>query len=293
MIVQLRIEELARDMLRRYGASEPPFILFLGKACLRDATAQFGDVLKQGFLKDGPEGSEALARALDLAADWNDVLQKMARIFPGKALRRRVLSIYQRIPIPSFYQDLAVMIRQGCFREILTTNFDTLLEQALEATGMRRGADYRVVNLQRPEQTTSEDAPGVLLFKLNGDLGETVFNPDSIDAALKLVKRELRRDLVVVGYEGETDPINDWFAKNGGAVWWIAEKTSRTQKILSQIGSSRDLHVLEGRSAAPEWFFLHLFQLVVKSQLEFTDDPSLETSDTDRSTPKEIDLTTS
>ena len=275
MIAQKRIEELAGEMLHQYRESEPPFIVFLGKACLRAATAQYTEQMKQSFMRAARTGeNSAVVKFLGSPLNWNDLLEQGLKTIPPNnrgSLRRLALSVYRRIPIPSFYQDLAVMTRQGYFREILTTNYDTLLEQALEATGMRRGVEYHVINLQNPDRPAISDASGVLLFKLHGDLGEQEFdlNPGSLDHALQMVRPELRRDLLVVGYEGEAESINPWFCTSGaGAVWWIAENTDPVEKILEEIGASRELHVLNGRYASPEWFFQHLFQLVVKSQLE-------------------------
>jgi hypothetical protein len=260
MEARMRVEELAADMLRRYRDSQPPYILFLGRGCLREASSQYGEVLVRDLFKDYPwfESFKTLG--------WPNLLENTLSLAKTAAAQRAVLSLYRRLPVPSFYQDLAIMVRQGFFREILTTNFDTLLEQALEATGMRRGAEYVVFNLQKPQATPGTGAPGaVLLFKLHGDLNEKDFelNPETIEAALHMVKRELRQDLLVVGYESESQEINPWFVKNSGQVWWIAENTSASGNILSQLPNP---HVLDGKYASPSWFFQHLSHLVVTSQ---------------------------
>ena len=59
--------------------------------------------------------------------------------------RYRVLEpFYRRVPVPLFYQDLADLLVGGFVTHILTTNVDTLLEQALDGRGLTAGRDYGV-----------------------------------------------------------------------------------------------------------------------------------------------------
>jgi hypothetical protein len=270
MIAQKRLEELAGEMLGRSRDGKPPFLLFLGSACLRTATERYRKEIMEGFLQEVKK-EPVLREVMSSVKDWNEVLLKLRDHVPSPVLRRLLYSVFHRIPIPSFYQDLAVMVRQGFFREILTTNFDTLLEQALDATGMRRGAEYRVINFQKSDEKPNPSGSGVVVYKLKGDLGGQQFGLTAprIDSALFPLDQDLRQDLLVVGYEGEAESINPWFAKGGGGeVWWIAENIGPADKILHDIGELRELHVLDGRYASPEWFFQQLFQLVIKSQLD-------------------------
>ncbi len=64
--------------------------------------------------------------------------------------RFRVLEpFYRRVPVPLFYRDLAALAA-GFVTHVLTTNVDTLLEQALGAVGLTVGRDYCVDVCVRP-----------------------------------------------------------------------------------------------------------------------------------------------
>ena len=149
-------------------------------------------------------------------------------------------SIYRRIPVPAFYQDFARIIKGGYVRQILTTNIDSLLEQALESQGLARDVDFEVVVLGTPcsrdalsaleEQDASERQ---LIIKLHGDItqGEFGLAQDEIDhavrAARRYIKDELDADLVMVGYEAESGPLNEWLARARSGFWWVDEEPSR------------------------------------------------------------------
>jgi Effector-associated domain 1/SIR2-like domain len=149
-------------------------------------------------------------------------------------------SIYRRIPVPAFYQDFARIIKGGYVRQILTTNIDSLLEQALESQGLARDVDFEVVVLGTPysrdalsaleEKDASERQ---LIIKLHGDItqGEFGLAQDEIDhavrAARRYIKDELDADLVMVGYEAESGPLNEWLARARSGFWWVDEEPSR------------------------------------------------------------------
>ena len=56
-------------------------------------------------------------------------------------------TIYRRIPVPAFYQELARLVKAGYVRHVLTTNIDSLFEQALESLGLVRDIDFDVIPL--------------------------------------------------------------------------------------------------------------------------------------------------
>jgi len=141
-------------------------------------------------------------------------------------------TIYRRIPVPPFYLDLARLVKAGYVRHVLTTNTDSLFEQALESIGLVRDVGFEVILLgtvTSREALDKLDAPAStpLIFKLHGDItqGEFGVTPDEIDyavnAAKRFIRNELQGDLTIVGYEGESQPVNDWLARSPGDVWWV------------------------------------------------------------------------
>ena len=140
-------------------------------------------------------------------------------------------TIYRRIPVPVFYQELSRLVKAGYVRHIITTNIDSLFEQALESVGLVRDVDFDVIPLGTEtsrDALTDLDVNRPLVLKLHGDIsqGEFGVTPDEIDYAVHTAKRFIKDELqraaiVVVGYEDESGPLNDWLARAMGEVWWV------------------------------------------------------------------------
>lgn len=142
-------------------------------------------------------------------------------------------TIYRRIPVPAFYQELARLAKAGYVRHVMTTNIDSLFEQALESLGLVRDVDFDVILLgtQSSRENLSQLGDGAqtpLLLKLHGDIsqGEFGVTTDEIDYAVhtakRFIKNELQSGIVIVGYEGESQPLNSWLARTPGEVWWVS-----------------------------------------------------------------------
>ena len=211
--------------------------------------------------------------------------------------RYRVLEpFYRRVPVPLFYQDLADLVLGGFVAHILTTNVDTLLEQALEAVGLTTGRDYCVQVIGHPDPTWAEP-PKVptrtSIIKLYGDLGQEQLpmGPDEIDRVItrnrSLLSSELASDLVVVGHE--VDParpraIDEWLARGDGEIWWVHPEQPAPESIAPIVGNRAVTFLTGETQGEPEAFFgqlnLYLIRLpaveVLGSSQATPDDDALE-----------------
>ncbi len=187
--------------------------------------------------------------------------------------RYRVLEpFYRRVPVPLFYQDLADLLVGGFVTHILTTNVDTLLEQALDGRGLTAGRDYGVQVVGSPDsvRVPAEPTPTTIV-KLYGDLGQQqlAMDPLEIDRMLsenRFVKTELAAELVVVGHEVDHDQpraIDEWLARGSGEIWWVHPEPEAD--VLAPLGGGREVTKLTGEQGDPESFFgqlnLHLIRL--------------------------------
>jgi hypothetical protein len=188
--------------------------------------------------------------------------------------RYRVLEpFYRRVPVPLFYQDLADLIVSGFVTHVLTTNVDTLLEQALDGRGLTAGRDYgvQVVGCIDPTPAPTEPTTTTIV-KLYGDLGQQqlAMDPQEIDRVLtenrSFVKTELAAELVVVGHQIDLDQpraIDEWLARGSGEIWWVHPEPDAD--VLAPIGVSRGVTQLTGEQGDPEAFFgqlnLHLIRM--------------------------------
>ena len=223
-----RVAKLADEMA--YSGPGAEYMLFLGEGCARAADLptveeMAGQVFDRLF-KSEPERAERYLRHADRDDPQRlvDAFYKMLGDLPPTMRQSLLQSTYAGIPIPLFYQDLARLIKRDYFNRVLTTNIDTLLEQALSAEGMVRDYDYQVINLGEASRkgagysllrTAGDGAPATIV-KLHGDVAGFV-SPDEIEAALRAnrlaLKGALAADTVMVGYRFESEPLNHWLAR--------------------------------------------------------------------------------
>lgn len=207
-----------------------------------------------GIAKDSAPSNENLVeRFLDATATMKK-----------EHVARMLQSIFATIPIPSFYQQLAQLVRERFFSLIITTNYDTLLEQALDAVGFRP-FDYHVTTFMQgtPVSTSTGGGELVHIVKLHGDLAREVihFTPDAVETALRssrgFMKAELRGDLILVGYRFDDEPINRWLSHNSQReLWWVAPEPAADPALFSSWGAER--HELTGSFGNPSIFFAQL-----------------------------------
>ncbi|MFC1878609.1 SIR2 family protein [Chloroflexota bacterium] len=272
------LTDLARQMLeRRRQEFAKPFILFLGQACASAAGVPSNlDIAHLLF-----SNPDLAAQYLDEIDDPNDdqlmeAYTEFIREMTAGQRYRMLLSFYDSVPVPAFYQDLALLIKAGFFEHILTTNIDTLLEQALNSVGMWQGKDYHVLSLGRSEElpgrsrSTSSETP-LVVIKLHGDLAQqqVAITPDEISDALEpqraFVKGEISGDMVMVGYNFESEPLISWLSYVPGELWWVNQEPPDDDR-MENIEESRTMRYISGEPARPQAFFTQLTYLLFQPQ---------------------------
>ena len=268
------ITALAKRMVEgRESEDLAPLTLFLGEGCARAARVPTLAEIARDWFSDAVK-APASVPPLDL--DDEEALLRafygyLGRMSPGD--RHRLLqSYYTGVPVPSFYQDLAMLVRGGYFEHILTTNVDTLLEQALNGAGLWQDKDFQVVGPGSRDRATSSislDRPGprVAILKLHGDLArrEVAITPEEIERALKPMRRpvkaELAGEIVMVGYLFESGPVNRWLRWTPGVLWWVSEEPPDPQQI-GPFAEKRKVIRVHGENARPEALFGQLGYLL-------------------------------
>lgn len=271
--------ELARQILARHERQQRPYILFLGQACagaagvptkFEIARQVFSDPdLSQSYLQD----EEREDRAAVLQA-FDELLEEMTT-----GQRYRMLqSFYASVPVPSFYQDLALLVKAGFFVLIVTTNIDNLLEQAFSGAGLTPGRDYQVQVLGSQEElpwrskVVQESEPPVRLIKLHGDLAlkQAAITREEIDEALEpqrfFIKGQISGDMIMVGYQLESEPLNQWLSWVPGDLWWVSLETPDEQ-LLRLLEERRSVFHIHGEEARPDAFFGQLAWLLLHAPI--------------------------
>ena len=273
------LTQLVKQLLeRRSGQGGRPFILFLGRECadaagVPDTLTMARQVLSDPDLKQIYDERDLQDDEQILEA-FMDFLGEMT-----SSQRLRMLqSFYSRLPVPAFYQDLALLVKAGFFRHILTTSVDTLLEQALNGAGLWPEKDYQVISLGLQtdrDQAINKRAPYshsdldgmITIVKLHGDLAQNQVAitreeiADALEPQRYFVKGELAGDLVAVGYEFESQPLNRWLSWVPGDIWWVSEAMPSGNDFES-IEERRRVQFITGASALPDAFFSQLVYML-------------------------------
>ena len=261
----------ARAPADRYGMdSSQPYVLFLGAACGRAAgVPSIADMARSVFeslIEIAPDMFSKYAKKEYLQDDdiVTDKFYQMLEDMSSLERRNLLRSFFEDLPVPLFYQDLARLVHASFFRIILTTNCDTLLEKALSGLGSSAGVPFRTINLGAKQQLSVDPdiVPDlVTVIKLHGDISQgnrLMITPDEIEQALRchrsFVKGELAQDMVIVGYEFESPPINDWLWRSRQEIWWASPELPNNEH-MGRIMNDREAHFIEGEAAKPELFF--------------------------------------
>jgi hypothetical protein len=273
MIPSPTIDDLASRIRERLSPDSPnqwlgPYILFLGEGCATAAGAPSREAIARQALamfapdQDKPSPDEPAHSIFERFA------KHTASLSPA-SMGRMLRSLHAQVAVPSFYQHLAQLIREGYFPLILTMNFDTLLEQALTNAGVR-STDYRITTFGASRISSSNEPysekPNCLthIVKLHGDLAQDIaqVTPDQIEEALnasrRWIKSDLKGDIIVVDHVLSDDPIDRWLGHSPGReLWWVAQHPP-TDPAKVQSWTEERVNEITGELGRPQVFFQQL-----------------------------------
>ena len=278
MIERVHVRELAAQ-IRDVAAGKPPRTLpvLLGAGCAEAAGVPSYAVMARETLprlvtsKRGPPPPSEGAPDAEWVEAFKGYLGDLDRVKRYKVLE----PYYRALPVPSFYRDLADLVVAGFVDHVLTTNVDSLLEQALDRAGLRAGTGYQVIVLGSLQPRPPVRGSILTLVKLHGDLGESLLpvGPDEIGQVLHEQRSEFRSqlldELIVVGHRlsgSEPEPVNDWLWRSSDApLWWaIPDPPEIDLGPLSQLAETRPVRCLIGQEqGTPGGLFARLtFELL-------------------------------
>jgi SIR2-like domain len=156
---------------------------------------------------------------------------------------------------------LAGLIKAHFFDVIITTNIDTLLEDACEALwNMRSPNDYQVIRcgIEKSEEIERGKPTYGQVIKLFGDLnsltykaGNNEFVLDADQTLEKILQAKLSEEVLVIGYDPIWDqPVERAFQETGKRVWYVNEEVLSPDTYLAQVLAQRgggDLAEDQGR----------------------------------------------
>lgn len=149
-------------------------------------------------------GSYPLEAFIQIIEENHSIANSIARVFCGGSPGRNHLLVAQ-------------MIKQRIVSEVLTTNFDLLIERALKSLDWNMGTDYRVYSTERSFRSLNSDPVLPSIFKIHGtaDDVESMRITLSQVASSSLSENRARvlehfltsrnGDVLIVGYSAKDD----------------------------------------------------------------------------------------
>jgi len=148
---------------------EPPSALPLAnelKFYVLEQICDFGDLrgLYESRLQEGKDIGEKirsypLEAFLEGISENHDILRSIAEVFRQGSPNSNHITI-------------ARLLQRGLVREVLTTNFDLLIEKALEQTGEHIGVNYEVYFTEDEFSGIDTHPPLPAIFKIHGSAGD-------------------------------------------------------------------------------------------------------------------------
>ncbi len=171
--------------------------------------------------------------------DYSSVLDLIA---PDQAIRRELLDEYFKDAKPGeAHERLASLAAAGVIRVFITTNFERLLEQALEARGIKPivvSDDATLVAAPRREHSQ------VFIVKAHGDYKqETIRNTaDELAELSPNLTEELRAianhyGLLVIGWSGRDEALATILRQRNSryGAWWLSRSESPVEPAATVI----------------------------------------------------------
>ncbi len=228
---------------------------FLGSGVSRDAGVPTGyEVMRRGLRQlhrvengsDEPLDDQALDTWLaETDREHITYSELLAEITPDAAIRREYLAgFFENAEPGPTHESLAQLAVDGLVRVFITTNFDRLLEHALQTRGIEPVVIASDADLAAA--MPREHAPCVVL-KPHGDyLRETIRNtPEELAQLEPAITIELgevfaRYGVVVLGYSGTDEAIAETLRRRNSryGVWWVArgDLVPATSDLVNAIG---------------------------------------------------------
>jgi hypothetical protein len=243
---------LAHWLVSRRIAGEPAPVLVLGTSCSIAAGAPTTDEIVKRIVDQimaaeaKPPSDEALlAELIELTPSERSSLLRRAS---GGA------------PVPLFLHEAALLVRDGTFSGVVTTNLDVLFERALGYAGMRSNYDFDLVYAGGPLEATRRQIGRPALVKVVGDV---------VDGGGPLVRDMLDGAVVTVGLEAVGGAAADASVHAamllGGGDVWVAERDGLTTDVAEPLMVAReDVHIIDGESGTPDRLFAELLLLLVQ-----------------------------
>lgn len=257
------IRSLARRLRDACETGAPCHAVFLGAgASLASGSLTTRQALNKILSEAGVDAPETMSDVDRISAFFDLVDQA------SEEERYKLTVRYQsQAAPPSGYKHLARLVAEGYFRTIITTSFDTFLEDALYDAGLRAN-DLLILDASYDTIPSRRRAPQVRLVKLHGDPYSAEFLSMVGDVELPpvmedLLNKEMAGALLMVGYHPRDGVINTFLEEGMGDTWYVNPDEPGPDHPLASVLSQRGATTIAGDAGYPDRFFGELADLLL------------------------------
>lgn len=172
---------------------------------------------------------------------------------------------------------LAKLVQLGLFDLIITTNMDSLLEDALEYVGLREPYDFEVFTAESEadkKPVNSNRKVQCQILKVFGDLSARKYTMrrggyfSHFKGLRDFLEEVLSRDVLAIGLDPLWDvEFTSVFPLHGDVCWFLNESPPDEVERIAQIGSARFSLYLTNAYAAYQTFFPALYTSFTGTEL--------------------------
>ncbi len=207
------------------------FVLFCGAGISKDAGVPSGqDILVDTLSKIYQQEQKKEKFSTEELTKWyqkNKSLKDMPYseildlVYHGMEQKRLYLNSFFEGKHPGeTHKTIAKMVRTGLIRFIITTNFDNLIEKALDMEDLRDKYSVISTNDQAKNSDTWDKVEVCRIYKIHGDkdqgpIRNSPTELEKLDEYIKIDFQELidRHGVLVLGYAGEDEGVMRCFEK--------------------------------------------------------------------------------
>lgn len=265
------IRNLAKLMYDRKELEKDPLILLLGAGASISSGCSSNDQIIEEVVKDFSNSQNLTWEGK--ITEFYQILKKYkpdTNVIMDKHIAGKGIS-------PGYIY-LSKLIRDGYFNIVFTTNFDSLLEDALG--NIMKMREFKIVIRDEIKNTRIEEilkfeAPRVKIVKLHGDLNARIFYIKSIETSdfpegLEYVLRKyFDQDIIIVGHRVKDLDIAKCIRNNTrGTIWYVNPNAPSSQESFNQAISARPHNIISGKNGEFDEFFFNLHYEINKLRLE-------------------------
>ena len=231
---------IANLLKARLESGEAPYTLVLGESASINSGCSPIIQIVQSISSNATRGFAKFSPWDNKVNYYFDFLQNLSPTERYTILKK----YYENLTPSNGYISLAKLIKSGYFELILTTNIDTMLEDALRT---QEFADFQVIIIDEEMTTGKLEAilktrtPKVKIIKLHGDIHARrfAFTPreilTNVNVVEKLLSQILVGDTIIVGHSSRDEDLTRCIGTDGGSLWYVNPSKISMEQLKPRI----------------------------------------------------------